>query len=246
MTDRILRELSAVQRLRAAHALDPAQRERVLSLKDYQSRRFARGYADLLAHPRYGAAARFFLEELYGPFEFADRDTQFARVVPSIIRLFPSELATTLEHLAQLHAISEHLDDTMARRLGSVGPIDAPTYVRAWQATGEPDLRRRQIALTLAVGAALDRYTRKRLLRGTLHMMRRPARAAGLGALQHFLETGFDAFAAMKGADEFMAIIDERERALANVLESPAALAWAQTCRGGARWSRGGPLEQLP
>ena len=43
-------------------------------------------------------------------------------------------------------------------------------------------------------------------------MMRKPARAAGLGALQDFLERGFDAFRRMKGAREFLATIDARER----------------------------------
>ena len=48
--------------------------------------------------------------------------------------------------------------------------------------------------------------------------MRGPARAAGLADLQRSLETGFDTFKAMKGADEFIAFIAERERALAAAL----------------------------
>ncbi len=242
--ERVLSELSSVARLRASHADDAALSQRLTALKDYQSRRFARTYADLLAHPRYGAAARFFLDELYGPQEFAERDAQFARVVPSVVQLFPRELGGTIESLAELHALSETLDDTMARYLQGVDPIDARAYVRAWQATGQPESRRRQIALTLAVGQSLDRYTRWRLLRTTLHMMRMPARAAGLGALQRFLEVGFDAFAEMKGATEFLATVDSREHELADALDSPAARAWADT--GSDRWCEGGALGQLP
>jgi len=245
-TERILRELAAVQRLRAAQAADASRRRRVAAIKSYQSRRFERAYADLLAHPRYRAAARFFLDELYGPIEFDERDAQFARVVPGVVRIFPGDLAGTLERLAQLHALSERLDDAMAQRLNGDAAVDAAAYVRAWQATGEPDSRRRQIVLTLAVGAALERYTRGRLLRATLHMMRAPARAAGLGSLQRFLEVGFDAFARMNGATEFLATIDEREYALADALESAQARAWALGCRDGSRWPRGGPLDQLP
>lgn len=227
--DRILGELSQVQRLRNEHAAEPAQRERVMALKDYQSRRFARSYADLLSDTRYRQAARFFLDELYGPFEFADRDAQFARVVPSVVRLFPRELGATLEDLASLHALSERLDDRMARFFEAerISVIDAAVYVRAWNATGEPESRRRQIALTLNVGWALERHTRRRLLRMTLHMMRAPARAAGLGALQRFLEIGFDAFAAMSGAADFLRTVDTRERAFADRMESPAAREWA-------------------
>jgi hypothetical protein len=48
--------------------------------------------------------------------------------------------------------------------------------------------------------------------------MRAPARAAGMSALQSFLESGFETFRAMRGADEFIAWIGERERALAAAL----------------------------
>ncbi len=246
--DRILGELSQVQRLRTAHACEPAQRTRVMTVKDYQSRRFARSYADLLADPRYAQAARFFLDELYGPFEFADRDAQFARVVPSVVRLFPRELGSTLEDLATLHALSERLDDRMARYLESarVSVIDPATYVRAWEVTGEPESRRRQITLTLSVGWALERHTRRRFLRMTLHMMRAPARAAGLGALQRFLEIGFDAFAAMSGAAEFLNTVAARERALADRLESPAARDWTERCAIGDRPPGSLALDELP
>ncbi len=246
--DRILGELTVVERLRAAHAAEPAQRARVMAVKDFQSRRFGRCYADLLADPRYRSAARFFLDELYGPFEFADRDAQFARVVPSVVRLFPAELGSTLEDLAQLHAMSERLDDRMARFLEAehLATVDARAYVRAWQATGEPESRRRQIALTLGVGRSLDRHTRHRLLRLTLRMMRAPARAAGLGALQRFLEVGFDAFAAMNGASWFLSTVDTRERALADALETPASLSWALSAGLGERPPSSIGLDPLP
>jgi hypothetical protein len=50
--------------------------------------------------------------------------------------------------------------------------------------------------------------------------MRGPAQMAGLGALQHFLETGFDTFRAMRGAGEFLATVKQREAALAQTLFS--------------------------
>ena len=42
-------------------------------------------------------------------------------------------------------------------------------------------------------------------------MMRKPARLAGLSALQDFLERGFAAFRGMGGAQTFLATINERE-----------------------------------
>ena len=75
-----------------------------------------------------------------------------------------------------------------------------------------------QLALTLSIGDSLDKLTRKPLLRHTLRMMRGPARAAGLSALQQFLESGFDTFSAMRGAKEFLAMVSTREHALVTAL----------------------------
>jgi hypothetical protein len=213
----ILDQLDVVERERAARAAEPILAESVVALKDYQQRRFASTYADLLSNPRYAPAARFFLDELYGPRDFSSRDVQFARVVPAMVRLFPAEIVSTVQTLADLHALSETLDTLMARRLQG-RDIDRLSYVDAWQHTGDASQRERQIALTLVVGASLDRLTRKPLLRGALHMMRGPARAAGLPALQEFLEIGFDTFKAMNGASEFLATVGSRERGLAKAL----------------------------
>lgn len=239
--ERIIEHLSTVTRLRAMREADAALGQRVHAIKSYQAARFEHTYDDLLASPRYQAAARFFLDELYGPHEFAERDAQFGRIVPGLVRVFPEELVSTLEMLGQLHALTEALDDAAARHLPSLPP-DAVGYVRAWQATGRAPAREQQIQLTLAIGAALDHYTRNRLLHSTLKLMRRPARKAGLGDLQSFLELGFDAFGAMRGAGEFLAWVGQRERALAAALFAPDAVAAAAL----PRHERPDALAQLP
>jgi hypothetical protein len=213
----ILTHLTTVEAERAARAADPAFAARVDAIKDYQRRRFAHVYADLLDHPRYAGAARFFLDELYGPTDFTQRDAQFVRIVPALVRLFPGEVIDAVLTLAQLHALSEGLDSAMARAL-DVPRVDAPAYVRAWQRCGQAAQREQQIGLILRVGADLDRLTRNRVLRHSLRLMRAPARAAGLGALQSFLESGFETFRAMSGADDFLRDIGRRERALAATL----------------------------
>jgi hypothetical protein len=225
----ILDPLRAVEHERAKRAADPALADAVARLKHYQQRRFSHTYADLLGDERYRGAARFFLDDLYGPRDFSERDAQFARVVPTLVRLFPDEIVATVATLAELHALSERLDSTMASMLADA-TIDAPAYIGAWQRTGDEPGRERQIALTLAIGATLDRLTRKPLLRHSLHLMRGPARAAGLGDLQRFLETGFDTFRAMRGAQGFLAIVGTRERALASALfGAPVALETSDT-----------------
>jgi hypothetical protein len=213
----LLNELRAVDAERARRAADPALDAQVVALKAYQQRRFAHTYADLLTHPRYEAATRFFLHELYGPDDFRQRDAQFARVIPTLTRLFPDEVVETVARLARLHALSERLDTAMALALGTAS-ITPQTYADAWRACGEPASRQQQIELTMAVGESLDRLTRKPLLRQTLRLMRGPAQMAGLGALQNFLECGFDTFRAMRGAGEFLSTVRQREDTLARGL----------------------------
>ena len=65
----------------------PTLKAAVQAVKLYQQERFSLTYADLLASSRYGKAARFFLEELYGPRDFARRDAQFSRVIPALLWL---------------------------------------------------------------------------------------------------------------------------------------------------------------
>jgi hypothetical protein len=223
---RILQSLAAVDAERRRRGAAPGLPQAVDALKAYQQKRFARTHASLLEHPRFGRAANFFLNELYGPQDFTQRDAQFSRIVPALVRLLPADTVGTVESLAAVHALSERLDTAMAVHLDGAAPTRA-RYVRAWQATGERAARARQIELVMSVGEALDRHTRSFVLRASLKAMRGPARAAGMGALQTFLESGFDAFGAMGGAKEFLAAIHARETALARRLFDPAAAAAA-------------------
>jgi hypothetical protein len=231
--------LQTVDAERQRRAALPGLPVRVTALKAFQQRRFSHTYADLLASARYGAAARYFLAELYGPSDFTKRDAQFARVAPTIVRVFPNELADTIATLAELHALSETLDTAMGLALASerITPRD---YIGAWQRVGRASDREHQVALTLNIASHLDRITRLPLLRNALRLMRGPSRAAGLAELQRTLESGFDTFRSMKGAQEFIAIIGARERDLA------AALFAAQVSNGDSDGALERALAGLP
>ncbi len=213
---RILARLDDVQRERARRAQTPGLASATQAVREYQAARFRLTYADLLAAPRTRDAAGFFLTELYGVHDFIDRDAQFRRIVPGLVRLFPDEVVQTVAQLAELHALSEQLDTRMALALEPpAGPVDALRYGRAWRTVGEPASRERQIALVGQIGHALVRYTTHATLGRALRMMRLPARAAGLSALQSFLERGFTTFGALPDPHGFLDLIARRERALA-------------------------------
>ena len=219
--EEILVCLNEVALQRVQRQQDPLLGRQVLAVKAYQHARFMLTYADMLAHPRFGGAARFFLDDLYGPGDFTTRDSQFVRIVPALVRVFPRDIVDTVLALGRLHALSERLDTAMGRSAaGLVGHLDGlglsgKAYGECWREVGGVADRDRQITLMLAVGVALEAYTRKPLLRHSLRLMRGPAQAAGMGELQIFLETGFDTFRAMKGSSEFLETIARRERLLA-------------------------------
>ena len=209
--------LQAVAQLRQRHAADPPLARASLEVKRFQARRFQATYADLLKSPRYKTAAAFFLEELYGDKNYAERDQQFARIASTIARLFPQAVVNTAAALAQVHALTEGLDDLMAQQWqaaapDSVGFETVPRYINCWHKVADADARHRQLEVVLNLGRELDRLTHKPGLRTLLRMMRGPANAAGLSSLQRFLETGFDAFADMRGAQGFLELIEQRER----------------------------------
>lgn len=218
----IRRAVAEVQRLRAESRSVPDIGTAVTCLKRFQARRFAGTYSDLLASASYGTAARFFLEELYGDRDYAERDAQFARIAGAVEKLFPKDVAETAAGLARLHALTESLDHAMARAAPLSAIDDVAGYVRAWQATGRRDDRRLQLQTVIAIGAEMTRLTRLPGLRMMLRMMRGPASAAGLSSLQGFLESGFDTFASVTkvrgGAERFLETIREREQRLMDLL----------------------------
>jgi len=222
-TAQIIRQAVAqVERLRDESRNVPGIAEAVSALKRFQATRFAGTYADLLASPAYAPAARFFLEELYSDRDYAERDAQFARIAHAVERLFPRDVAATAADLARLHALTESLDHAMARMSRLEGRDDVAGYVRAWKLVERRHDRQAQLNAVVSLGTEMARLTRTPGLRLMLKMMRGPAAAAGLSSLQRFLESGFDTFAAVSkqrgGAEQFLSIIQQRERGLMDLL----------------------------
>ena len=215
-TLKIQTALQSVLALRQLQAKDAELTQALRKVKLFQARRFKATYADLLRDPRYQSAARFFLEELYGDRDYAGRDQQFARIASTVGRLFPENVVNTAVALAEVHALTEALDDLMARAWMARQPADSDAtetacYVACWRQLANPAARALQLEAVLQLGHAIDRLTRTPGLRTLLRMMRGPASAANLQALQQFLESGFDAFAAMRGAEYFLDSVSGRE-----------------------------------
>ena len=213
------RQLERVARLNAERRADPNLASALARLSDWQASRLGATYADLAAQPRYADAIAFFKTDLYGSADFTRRDADLARAAPVMTRMLPDHVIETVAKAMELNALSQDLDRTLLTHLPrAAGTFTVAEYCRAYRTMDNRSARELQIQLIGEFGAAIDVYVRKPVLRTALMMMRHPARAAGLAVLQEFLERGFTAFRKMRGATEFLATIDRRERALMNAI----------------------------
>lgn len=226
-----------VAQLRQVASDTPALAQAVSNIKAFQAKRFTGTYADLLHTPQYQPATQFFLQELYSEKDYSQRDAQFSRIAGTLERMFPQQVVQTAVSLAQLHSLTEDLDLAMAQswlnlpnKANQTGKADdTERYITAWQQVGRRADRDAQLAGALRVGQELVTLTRTPGLRMALKMMRKPASLAGMAALQHFLESGFDTFAAMtpkkpsktgqpEGPAFFLETVKKREAALISQL----------------------------
>ncbi|MFZ4479832.1 MAG: FFLEELY motif protein, partial [Rhodoferax sp.] len=107
---KIRNSMETVALLRAKAAAQPELGAAVAAIKRLQAARFRNCYADLMVSLDFGAASRFFLEELYGDADYALRDQQFARIAGTLATVFPASVVETAVALSQLHALTEELD----------------------------------------------------------------------------------------------------------------------------------------
>jgi hypothetical protein len=185
-------------------------------LQRWQAARLEAAFEDFLAEPRTKPAARFFLDDLYGDYDVTARDRDIERVLPLMRKLLPTHLIETAADAIELAWISHAFDLRMAEQLEKLSPrvrkLDEALYAQAYRAVGKRRLREHQIQLVVRVGTTLDEAVHKPWIPRLLRASRLPARFAGLGELQTFLERGFDAFRALRGADDFLGEIARRER----------------------------------
>lgn len=218
--DTLRAHLAEVDHLRqAARTAPPAMAQALAGVRSVQVRRFHATYADFLASTRHRQAAQFFLTELYGSHDYSERDAQFARIAGAIERLFPAKVMALALQLAEVHALTESLDWQLAQAWADQSPVAATAeprllaarYLGCWRQVGRTADRDRQLDAVMALGWHLAEVVRIPGLRMALRLMRRPAHAAGLGALQAVLENGFDAFTSMGAPSGFLNEVQQRE-----------------------------------
>jgi hypothetical protein len=195
----------------ASGPLDP----QVALLRNWQSRRLARTYADLLEHPRYRPACRFFLDDLYGPRDFSQRDHDLTQMYEFVKTFVPASLIRPLARTVELHFMTHDLDarvlDALTNRLGVTDTLTAALYAEAYRLCNNYAERVQQIDLIVEIGELLDSLVRLPLIGAAVTVARGPARRAGWVELTDFLERGYAAFKHMRGSTFFLSTIRQRE-----------------------------------
>lgn len=204
------------RRLHQAQSRGEGPLEWVAKLRTWQAQRLTDSFADLHASERYGEAMKFFINDLYTATGFEQRDEELERIEPILVRLLPAHLIETTGRAMELQALSEELDIALARVLerdcSRDTPIDVDIYAHAYRECNNRLERSLQIDLLNEIGSHLDWVVTKPYIYAALVLCRGPARAAGLGALQTFLENAFRAYRSMNGATWFLETITSRER----------------------------------
>lgn len=192
-------------------------------LQDWQCQRLLVSHDDLAQQRRYQKAMAFFVEELYGPKDFSQRDADLVRVIPKLAKVLPEKAMNAMNDALSLNALSFDLDMEMAQYLNkhfATQPINRDSYAQAYRSVGRKDDRERQITIISHLGDQLADVIKVRGIGMLISMSRRPAKMAGLLALHEFLDRGFNAFKAIGDVQSFIQPVLERETRLMEILLS--------------------------
>jgi len=182
-------------------------------VQSWQRQRLARTYEDVIFQPRYRAAGNFFLDELYGGLNFRERDQEVERVLPIMVRMLRDDMILVLAEAFELQSMSLKFDMDMAAQFQNAGwdQLNTARYGEIYRACGRKAERKNQIELIRRLGLALNELVHHRLVLWLIRTVRGPARAAGFGLLQSFLENGLNAFRVMGDGTGFVETVWRRE-----------------------------------
>ena len=192
-------------------------------LQHWQCERLLVTHDELAQQKRYQKAMAFFVNELYGPKDFSQRDADLVRVIPKLAKVLPDKAMNAMDDALSLNALSFDLDMAMAQYLQAHfpdEPINRDNYALAYRHVGRIDDRTHQIDIISHLGDQLADVIKIRGIGMLISLSRRPAKLAGVLALHEFLQRGFDAFKALGDVQSFIQPVLVREKAIMQTLLS--------------------------
>jgi hypothetical protein len=184
-------------------------------LRTWQTNRLSRTYDDFLRSKRFRPAAIFFLNDIYAPTDFSQRNADLERFYDGLRKALPERALVVLADGIKLHQMTDDMDYALAEalvdKLGVTDTITEAQYAEAYRICDNYEERLQQIRMIDTIGRGVDHMVRLPFVGLALKLAHAPAHLAGWQDLQGFLERGFSAFKHMKGADEFLGTIQHRE-----------------------------------
>ena len=182
-------------------------------------------FSDLLGPKGYAEAVDFIVSDLAGVGVSA-RDREIERATPVIVRSLPAHPLATAAAAVELNARALEINLGICRELLVDGELPSviteKDYLAACRTVSSYDECMDLVHLAVELGETLKRLVRVPLIGGLLRTMRRPAHAAGFGALQEFLETGYLTFKRISDIDTFLEQLHERmDQVFAHIYHSP-------------------------
>lgn len=186
---------------------DPVLLERYARFVNWQLSYMLPFYQELRQAQDTRAAIDFIISDLAG-IGISQRDQEIQRVVPAMVRMLPTKALATLASAMQLNARILEINLAICRVYND-GYSDVSTFternycIAARQAVSLSECLE-LVQLTKKLGHNLQHITHIPLLGATLKAMRIPARLAGFGALQSFLEKGYSTFRNIESVEQFL------------------------------------------
>jgi hypothetical protein len=199
--------------LHQQYASDSRLREIYQAFIDWQLDYLLQYFEDMQARRDQSAAVAFIISDLAGV-EISQRDREFAKVVPMMIRMLPKSVLASAAAAMRLNAAVLENNLAICQALDAAdllsGAVSEQQYAKACRCVTTYRECMELVELTVTLGHELQHAIEIPMIGITLKAMRKPARLAGIGALQSFLETGFETFGALTNTDEFLDEIEKR------------------------------------
>jgi hypothetical protein len=222
MTDHIkqivrhLHAISTMQEIADKAGLMPSIR----AVQAWQCKRLLATHQEMYHQKRFKPAVEFFINELYGPSDFRQRDQDIARIVPKMSKFLPEKALQSLASALHLNVLSFELDFDLAKNLMDT-KINRDTYAKAYIHCDNLAARQQQIDYIRTLGIDLAEVVKMKGISSLLFISRKPAKIAGFFALHEFLENGFKSFKNLGNVQDFISPIAKKEQQILQQLANP-------------------------
>ena len=208
-TQQIIRHLHGVRTLQEV-AEKAGLIPTIRTVQAWQCKRLLVSHQGMYQQKRFRPAVEFFINELYGPNDFSQRDQDIARIVPKMSKFLPEKALCSLASALHLNTLSFELDFDLAKELVDT-EINRDSYAKAYINCDNLANRQQQIDYIRTLGNDLADVVKMKGIASLLFISRKPAKMAGVLALHEFLEKGFKSFKNLGNVEDFIIPVVNKE-----------------------------------